>query len=122
MGVGPVTPRERLILPVAAILTLVWAAAGTAAIVTGNPEALVVVTPPFGLLLFVEAWISLSEYRVPAAHWLMLTTLMIAGESSLCYDGQYFFDTDHSDGASGTLSNSISFAAGPIIGRIISSV
>lgn len=35
-----------------------------------------------GLLLFVEAWISLSEYRVPAAHWLMLTTLMIVQPSS----------------------------------------
>lgn len=41
----------------------------------------------------------------------LLTTLMISGESALCYDGQYFFDTDHAEGASGTQSNSISFAA-----------
>lgn len=41
----------------------------------------------------------------------LLSTLIIAGESTLCYDGQYFFDTDHSEGSSGTQSNSISFAA-----------
>lgn len=41
----------------------------------------------------------------------LLSTLIMNGESSLCYDGQYFFDTDHSDGLSGTLSNSITFAA-----------
>jgi len=27
------------------------------------------------------------------------------GNSKLCYDGQYFFDSDHSEGASGTQSN-----------------
>lgn len=37
----------------------------------------------------------------------LLSTLIMSGESTLCYDGQYFFDTDHSDGASGTQSNSI---------------
>jgi phage major head subunit gpT-like protein len=41
----------------------------------------------------------------PAA---LLSTLMLNGASSLCYDGQYFFDTDHAEGTSGTLSNSIS--------------
>lgn len=41
----------------------------------------------------------------------LLSTLILSGESALCYDGQYFFDTDHSEGQSGTLSNSISFAA-----------
>lgn len=41
----------------------------------------------------------------------LLSSLIIAGESSLCYDGQYFFDTDHSEGDSGTQSNSISAAA-----------
>jgi len=38
----------------------------------------------------------------------MLSTLIIGGESGLCYDGQYFFDTDHVSGDSGVQSNSIS--------------
>ncbi len=43
------------------------------------------------------------------AHWAKLvSTLLIAGEASTCYDGQYFFDTDHSEGDSGTQSNDIS--------------
>ncbi len=37
----------------------------------------------------------------------MLSTLIVNGASSVCYDGQYFFDTDHSEGKSGSLSNSI---------------
>jgi phage major head subunit gpT-like protein len=44
----------------------------------------------------------------------LLSALIIAGESTLCYDGQYFFDTDHAEGASGTQSNKItSTAAAP---------
>jgi phage major head subunit gpT-like protein len=39
----------------------------------------------------------------------LLTTLLAAGASSLCYDGQYFFDTDHSEGDSGTQSNSLTY-------------
>lgn len=42
----------------------------------------------------------------------LLSTLILNGASSLCYDGQYFFDTDHAEGASGTLSNSISYDVG----------
>lgn len=43
------------------------------------------------------------------AHWAKLVTaLLIAGESAVCYDGQYFFDTDHSEGDSGSQSNDIS--------------
>lgn len=43
------------------------------------------------------------------AHWAkLLTALTEAGESAACYDGQYFFDTDHSEGDSGTQSNDIS--------------
>lgn len=42
-------------------------------------------------------------------HWIsLISKLIIAGESQVCYDGQYFFDTDHSEGDSGTQSNSIS--------------
>lgn len=43
------------------------------------------------------------------SHWAdLLSTLIIAGESATCYDGQYFFDTDHSEGDSGSQSNDIS--------------
>lgn len=37
----------------------------------------------------------------------LLSTLIINGESTVCYDNQYFFDTDHSEGNSGTLDNDI---------------
>lgn len=44
------------------------------------------------------------------SHWAkLLSQLIIDGESSLCYDGQYFFDTDHSEGDSGTQSNDITY-------------
>lgn len=42
------------------------------------------------------------------SHWAsLLSTLIINGESVVCYDGQYFFDTDHSEGDSGTQDNDI---------------
>jgi len=42
------------------------------------------------------------------AHWAsLLSTLIINGESTTCYDAQYYFDTDHSEGSSGTQSNDI---------------
>lgn len=41
-------------------------------------------------------------------HWASLISLLIVnGASTVCYDGQYFFDTDHSEGSSGNQSNSI---------------
>ena len=43
--------------------------------------------------------------RFPAK---LLSNLILAGETDTCYDGQYFFDTDHSEGASGAQSNDIS--------------
>jgi phage major head subunit gpT-like protein len=44
----------------------------------------------------------------------LITALMVAGESTACYDGQFFFDTDHSEGSSGVQSNDIiSVAATP---------
>lgn len=47
------------------------------------------------------------------AHWAkLLSTLIVAGESAVCYDGQYFFDTDHVEGDSGSQSNDISYNAG----------
>ena len=43
------------------------------------------------------------------AHWAkLLSDLIIAAESTVCYDGQYFFDTDHSEGDSGTQDNDLS--------------
>lgn len=39
--------------------------------------------------------------------YVLLSDLMQAGETGLCYDGQGFFDTDHSEGASGTQSNEL---------------
>lgn len=43
------------------------------------------------------------------SHWAkLLSTLLIAGESTVCYDGQFFFDTDHVEGDSGSQSNDIS--------------
>jgi len=42
------------------------------------------------------------------SHWgSLLSTLIINGESTVCYDGQFYFDTDHSEGDSGTQSNKI---------------
>ncbi len=42
------------------------------------------------------------------SHWAsLLSALIINGESSLCYDGQFFFDTDHQEGESGVQSNDI---------------
>jgi len=42
------------------------------------------------------------------SHWAsMISTLIEAGASTECYDGQYFFDTDHDEGDSGTQSNRI---------------
>jgi hypothetical protein len=42
-------------------------------------------------------------------HWAsLLSTLILAGESAVCYDGKYFFDTTHVEGSSGSQSNDIS--------------
>lgn len=41
-------------------------------------------------------------------HWgSLLSTLILNGPSTAGYDGQFFFDTDHSEGSSGTQSNDI---------------
>lgn len=36
-----------------------------------------------------------------------LSSLISGGAATVCYDGQYFFDTDHSEGSSGTQSNKL---------------
>lgn len=40
---------------------------------------------------------------------------LASGFTALCYDGQYFFDTDHSEGASGTQSNKGTSAFTPAV-------
>ncbi len=42
------------------------------------------------------------------SHWAkLLTELIINGESVVCYDGEFYFDTDHEEGDSGSQSNDI---------------
>lgn len=44
-------------------------------------------------------------------HWAsLMTTLIENGESVNCYDGQFFFDTDHSEGDSGSQNNDLAAA------------
>jgi len=44
-------------------------------------------------------------------HWEKLVSdLILAGDSNECYDGQYFFDTDHAEGDSGTQKNKLTSA------------
>ena len=43
------------------------------------------------------------------SHWAsLLSTLIINGEATAAYDGQFFFDTDHVEGDSGSQSNDLS--------------
>ena len=60
-----------------------------------------------------QVMVRINELATRAVqHWAQLVTaLIIAGEGStlgLCYDGQFFFDTDHSEGTSGSQSNDLS--------------
>lgn len=42
------------------------------------------------------------------SHWAsLLSTSLLDAVSTVCYDGQFFFDTDHSEGDSGTQDNDI---------------
>ena len=41
----------------------------------------------------------------------LLVDLMKNGEATACYDGQFFFDTDHVEGDSGTQSNDLALTA-----------
>lgn len=46
------------------------------------------------------------------SHWVsLIAPLIINGESAVCYDGEYFFDTDHEEGDSGSQSNDIGASA-----------
>ncbi len=43
------------------------------------------------------------------AHWAsQLSTLIVNAESTACYDGQFYYDTDHEEADSGAQSNDIS--------------
>lgn len=47
-----------------------------------------------------------EQARRALAHWAsLLSTLILAGNTTDCYDGQYFFDNDHAEGDSGTQKN-----------------
>ena len=50
-----------------------------------------------------------EQARRANSHWAsLLSTLILSGASATCYDGQYFFDTDHTEGNNSTSqSNSI---------------
>jgi len=65
------------------------------------------------------------------AHWAkLMCAAIIAGESTVCYDGQYFFDTDHAEGDSGAQSNDLTSdvtttaapTAGEFSGAILKSI
>lgn len=57
-----------------------------------------------------QVQIRINEMARRSVSWWAsaLSTLILNAASTTCYDGQYFFDTDHSEGDSGTQSNSIS--------------
>lgn len=55
----------------------------------------------------VETRVSQIGPRVARHPAKLLSQLMMDGEASACYDGQYFFDTDHQDRDEGSQSNDI---------------
>lgn len=56
-----------------------------------------------------QAMVRIRELAMRSnSHWAsLLSTLILNGTSTTCYDGQFFFDTDHSEGSSGTQDNDI---------------
>lgn len=47
---------------------------------------------------------SRNAMRLP---YELVSGLISGGSAALCYDGQFFFDTDHAEGSSGTQSNTL---------------
>lgn len=47
--------------------------------------------------------------RTSTHWWSLVAPLIVNGETTVCYDGQYFFDTDHVEGESGSQSNDITY-------------
>jgi len=39
----------------------------------------------------------------------LISALILNGHATVCYDGQYFFDTDHAEGSSGAQANDIAY-------------
>ena len=62
----------------------------------------------YGLYNPVVATMGLNASNHPDK---ILGDLIIAGESATCFDGQFFFDTDHAWGDSGTQSNDLGASA-----------
>ena len=67
-----------------------------------------------------QAMIRIAELAARAGgHWgALLSTLITNGTgttSGLCYDGQYFFDDDHSEGESGTQKNLLTATEVPVL-------
>ncbi len=53
------------------------------------------------------------------SHWAqILSKLIINGESTVCYDGQYYFDNDHAEGKSGIQSNKLQLDLAEFIEQI----
>lgn len=60
--------------------------------------------------LYPSAMEQLAEEAANHPDELFFSAL-VAGESTACFDSQYFFDTDHSWGSSGTQDNDLTYAA-----------
>ncbi len=56
-----------------------------------------------------QALVRIAELATRSnTHWAsLLSTLIINGLTDVCYDGQFYFDTDHEEGDSGAQSNLI---------------
>lgn len=74
-----------------------------------------------------------EQARRAVSHWnKLLSALIAAGTSGLCYDGQYFFDDDHAEGDSGTQKNlltatevtalNVSTAAAPTAAEMVNAI
>ena len=57
----------------------------------------------------IEVRIAEQAERANSHYAKLLTTQIEDGESKTAYDGQFFFDTDHSEGDSGSQSNDITY-------------
>jgi phage major head subunit gpT-like protein len=58
----------------------------------------------------IESRVRMLAMRAKQFRAKMLVDLLEAGFSTACYDGQFFFDSDHSEGDSGAQSNTASTA------------
>lgn len=58
-----------------------------------------------------QAWLDDFLSSLPLKYEELIADLINASESAACFDGQFFFDTDHSYGKSGSFSNDLTFDA-----------